>query len=653
MCGIAGIANIGRKELNICASIMSMSETIRHRGPDDEGYVLFNDEGHRVFVSKDSPEDVTQSYLPFCSKEVIGTHSNQNYTLALSHRRLSIIDRGPNGHQPMCKFDGQYWITYNGEIYNYVELKKTLSDKGHSFIGRSDTEVILAAYQEWGKDCVSHFNGMWAFVLYDRTESILFASRDRFGVKPFYYYYEHGIFHFASEQKAIAQLPHYKKEINPKAIYDFWVKHEEEQEEEGFFKGIMELFPANNLTLDLKTGSLIKEKYYTLSINNDFQPFDEKEYEQHIEKTKALFIDGIHLHLRSEVEVGSCLSGGIDSSAIAGIMSSLSNKEKPFHSFTAIFPNEKMDESKWAQEVVRTTNTVWHTITPTADGLFKELNELVYSQDIPLWSSSTYAQYKVMELCKKKGIKVVLDGQGGDELFAGYFHYFAQYWNDLYRKKGVASAFDELMKKGDFPKSSLLWLKYHIKQQHPEIHKNSIRLKTHPEQYLSADLNRRFNQKKEIKKYLSLNEMLRDEFVTSKLKLLLKCEDRCSMWHSVESRTPFADHLPLIENTFAIPGSFKMRNGTTKSLLRESLKQYLPLAIYHRKDKIGYETPHTKWLQSNKKMALELIDTLDDPYLNKMLILKKFDQLCLDGDNSVLFKTLTYAVWKNVFKMTS
>ena len=652
MCGIAGIVTIKNKELAICASIKSMSRAIKHRGPDDEGFVMFNENSHHVFISEDTQEDVKHSSLPFCSNYFIET--NQAYKIALAHRRLSIIDISANGHQPMCKFNEQYWISYNGEIYNYIELRKQLTNKGHSFITSSDTEVILTAYKEWGKDCVNYFNGMWAFVIYDRINNQFFASRDRFGVKPFYYYYEDGVFCFASEQKAIAQLPFYKKEINQKAVYDFLIKNEEEHEEEGFFKNIFELFPSTNLFLNLNSGELRKEKYYTLEANTAFHDFNENTYQQHIEKTKELFFNAVRLRLRSDVEVGSCLSGGIDSSAITGVMNQLSDKQKPLHLFTATFPNESMDESNWAKEVVNLSHSIWHTITPTSDGLFSELKNLVYSQDIPLWSSSTYAQFKVMELSKQNGVKVVLDGQGGDELFAGYLPYFANYWNELAKNKGYGNALQELKKRGDLSENILHWIKENAKKKNNGILVELKKIKSNPESYLSKEFSNDFNGNEKIKNHTNLNEALKSEFVNTRLKLYLKCEDRCGMWHSVESRTPFADDIHLIENTFSISGSYKMYNGITKSLLREAVKDYIPSAIYNRKDKMGYVTPNNKWLSEHKKEIAEIIGSLDDQYINKNKILKNLDKLT-EGttEKTILFKTLSYAVWKDVFKIRS
>jgi asparagine synthase (glutamine-hydrolysing) len=651
MCGIAGIVNTSKSTFDLHSAILSMSEAIKHRGPDDEGFVLFNKDTFEVCVSDETQEEVKHSRLPFCSSVNIN-NSGANYNLALAHRRLSIIDISASGHQPMCKFDEQYWITFNGEIYNYIEIRESLLAKGHNFITSSDTEVILAAYKEWGKQCVNQFNGMWSFVIHDRTNNTLFASRDRFGVKPFYYYHQDGVFCFASEQKAIAQLPFYKKEINPKAVYDFFAKNEEEYETEGFFKNIIELFPSNNLFFDLTSGALTTESYYSLKVNIAFEEFNEQNYKQHIEKTKTLFKDAIRLRLRSDVAVGSCLSGGIDSSAITGTMNKLNSSKETIHLFTATFPNESIDESKWAKEIVDATNSAWHTCTPTSEGLFAELKDLVYSQDIPLWSTSTYAQFKVMELSRKHGVKVVLDGQGGDELFAGYLPYFANYWNELAANIGYKAAIAELKKRGELSETAKHWIKENAKKKNSGLLHQVRKLKSNPEAYLSKNLAGQFETKDKTKNFNTLNEALQAEFINSRLKLYLKCEDRCGMWHSVESRTPFADDIHLIENTFAIAGSYKMHNGITKSLLREAVKENIPANIYNRKDKMGYVTPNNKWLQSNKAKVLEILEGLNDDFIDKNKIIKNLDKLTEgSGEKTALFKALTYAVWKDVFQM--
>jgi asparagine synthase (glutamine-hydrolysing) len=651
MCGIAGIAFLERKNTSIKEAVYSMSRTIAHRGPDDEGFALFNEKQVHVLGSSHTQQRVFDAGLFFTPKERIETADSGHSFVALAHRRLSILDLSPSGHQPMCRKQSDNWITFNGEIYNYIEIRKELEQAGFTFETQSDTEVILAAYEKWGTDCVKKFNGMWSFVIFDRQKNQLFASRDRFGVKPFYYYFKDGIFCFASEQKAICQLPFVETSINKKAVYDFLAYNEEEYEEEGFFKNILELFPSTNLLLDLHTKELKKESYYSLEIQSAFEDFSESQYRQYIQETKNLFMDSIRLRLRSDVPVGCCLSGGIDSSAIAGAMNILQGNEG-LHLFSAVFPHESIDESKWAKLVAGSTKSTWHTITPDGNKLFDELQNLVYCQDIPLWSTSTYAQFKVMELVKQNNIKVVLDGQGGDELFAGYTPYFSYYWNEIAANKSGAAAIKELQKKGKLSKEAVFWLKENAKKKDRGLLAGLKNLKRQQKSYLSKKFAGDYGKRVESPKANTLNEILQQEFVNTRLKLYLKCEDRCGMWHSVESRTPFADDLPMIENTFKIAGSYKLHNGVSKSLLRDATKELLPKAIYERKDKMGYVTPNNKWLSENKSKIKELLHKDLGEYIDLKKLHATIDQLSdKQHEQTIVFKALTFSVWKEKFNM--
>ena len=650
MCGISGIVFLNRKNFSIKNAVFNMSQSIRHRGPDDEGFVLMNETHYLTAGSDDTQKKAFETSLYYSPKNNINELNDESFHVALAHRRLSIIDLSPLAHQPMCDSTERYWITFNGEIYNYIELRKELEDAGVLFQTQSDTEVVLHAFKKWGKDCVDRFNGMWAFVIYDRISQQLFASRDRFGVKPFYYYFKDGIFCFSSEQKAIVTQDFYKKEINDKAIVDFFEYHEQEYEEEGFFKNIIELFPSHHLLLNLKSRELNIEKYYSLSVNNLYEDFNSNSFDQHVEKTKSLFTEAVKLRLRADVDVGACLSGGIDSSAISVKMNELLKGKNPFHLFTATFPNEKnIDESNWAKQIADTTNSVWHTCSPDSTGLFKELNNLVYSQDIPLWSSSTYAQFKVMELCRQHNIKVILDGQGGDELFAGYLPYFANYWNELKSNKGLLSVINLFKHSGGISNQLLFWIKENAKQYKPSVLGKIYHQKNSNKRFLSAELVNGSHKNNRTAESI-LNKALEKEFINSRLKLYLKCEDRCSMWHSVESRTPFADDINLIENTFSIPGSYKMHGNITKKILREATKDILPSSIYNRNDKMGYVTPNNKWLYGNINLVKQIISESDGRYINKNILLNELDSLLQSPtEKTIVFKALTFLIWRKVF----
>jgi asparagine synthase (glutamine-hydrolysing) len=349
--------------------------------------------------------------------------------------------------------------------------------------------------------------------------------------------------------------------------------------------------------------------------------------------------------------VGCCLSGGIDSSAIAGAMNALQGNEG-LHLFSAVFPHESIDESKWAKLVADTTRSTWHKTTPDGNKLFDELQDLVYCQDFPLWSTSTYAQFKVMELVKQNGIKVVLDGQGGDELFAGYTPYFSYYWNEIAANKSGAAAIKELKKKGKLSEEVVFWLKENAKKKDSGLLAGFRSLKKQPKSYLSKNFSGEYSRRSEAGNANTLNGILQQEFVNTRLKLYLKCEDRCGMWHSVESRTPFADDLPMIESTFKIAGNYKLHNGMSKSLLRDAAKDLLPKAIYERKDKMGYVTPNNKWLSENKTWIKELLHKDLGEYIDLKKLHTTIDQLSnQQHEQTIVFKALTFSVWKTRFNL--
>ncbi len=659
MCGISGVVSFDKKT-SVQKAIVTMNRAIAHRGPDGEGFVLINETETIPVFTEHTPKEITEHPADYCPKKHIGQCSD-NYLMALGHRRLSIIDLAPGGHQPMCTEDGQLWITYNGEIYNYIELKEELNKLGHSFRTNSDTEVILHAYRQWGEDCLNKFNGMWAFVIYDKHRNKLFGARDRFGVKPFYYYFKNKLFCFASEQKALRALPEVETELNTSAAYDFFLHAELEYETAGFFKNIIELFPSTCFDFNLHTQELKIKQYYQLKTNRSFSTYNQKEFDSLKQEVSELFYKSVQLRLRSDVPVGSCLSGGIDSSAIVGAMNKINNgTENKINLFSAVFPQQSIDESKWAQMVVNTTRSTWHTTTPSSHELLNDLNDLIYSQDIPLWSTSTYAQYRVMKLAANNNIKVVLDGQGGDELFSGYLPYFAWYWGDLAANGQWGSLRKEMKSFSSLGKGINHFTREKLKHSISRGKFSFLKDFRNKElQYFHPDFIQQHRQhevqrKQRIEDPETLNEKLLTEFCNTRLKGYLKCEDRCGMRWSVESRTPFADDIQLIERVFTIPGIYKMKNGTTKYLMREAVQQFLPKEIYARKDKMGYVTPNNKWLFEIKDELKPLIDDKLKDIIDTKKLLKDFDLLLsknFSKENPFVFKALAFSIWRRSFKL--
>ena len=652
MCGIAGIVRLNNSQLDATAVARKMNNTIKHRGPDGDGYLAVQGEQDITAYGEDTPATIKESGI--LHKPTTSVNSITGAEVILAHRRLSIIDIQPTGYQPMCNTDKTLWITHNGEIYNYLELKEELVKAGYKFHTSSDTEVILNAYKHWGPDCVNRFNGMWAFVIYDKQKNQLFASRDRFGVKPFYYVHNNTCFAFASEQKALLASGLVDFKPNDKAIFNYWVFSKMESEEEGMFKGILELFPSHNLTLDLKSGGIKKWRYYTLPFSKryDDETFDEK---QSIEKIKELLTNAVNLRLRSDVEVGSCLSGGIDSSSIVSLMSQ--SGHKGISTFTASFADASIDESSWAKIVSDAMQTKAHLVKPTGAELLKDLHDLIYCQDIPIWSTSTYAQFRVMNLIKQNNIKVVLDGQGGDELFAGYENYYFYYLHDILKNKGRAAFLQEMRKLNPPAKKYLkqLVMKEYMQSLHGK-NQMKARASVHKElKYLNKDFVEANvgELDKESERLESVNEALAHDFYNTLLKSYLKCEDRCSMWHSVESRTPFSDDIDLIEYAFSIPSKYKIQQGKLKPLLREAMRGIVPQQVLDRKDKKGYNTPNGKWISEIKDEVRSVFENpLVGEYMNTKKLLKDYDLLFNQPekpDNGRIFKLIAFPMWLTIF----
>ncbi len=667
MCGIAGIIKLSNTPIHLPESIRLMTNTMSHRGPDDEGFMLCTDDELITAGSDITPKDSWTAGYRYSPQKNI-SDINENFSIAFGHRRLSIIDLSPAGHQPMSTVNGDLWITFNGELYNYLELKEELKIKGHIFITNTDTEVILNAYLEWGRDCLTRFNGMWAFVIYDKNKNELFGARDRFGVKPFYYYRDADVLAFASEQKALVKLPFIKTGINPIAVFDFFVKNEIELQEEGMFQNIIELFPSHAFSFNIRNNEWHSWKYYSLKFNESNEVFDPLKLPDLIEHTRQLLVNAVALRLRSDVPVGSCLSGGIDSSAIVGITNHLLSQNPGINIgsslklFTASFKDPKVDESQWAKLMVDQTGVQWHQSFPTSSELLNDLENLIYSQDVPIWSTSTYAQYRVMQSAKENGIKVVLDGQGGDELFAGYEHHYPYHWRELIKNLKIAEALKEIKSRGSLFNITGSIFKNSMKNTGIKQLPASLQMQLNlfyfkdlhylNSDFLSANQSQLNNSK--VNKIDSLNGMLASEFNNTRLKTYLKCEDRCSMWHSVESRTPFADDINLIEYGFQIPGAYKIHNGITKFILRESAQNYIPAAIKNRKDKMGYSIPHNKWVTEMKDKLQPIFDDSLKDFINVKSLQKDYQQLfdlSNQPENSRIFKFISFAIWKKQFKL--
>lgn len=611
MCGIAGIYT--EKGVSKLEAI-KMSSILRHRGPDDEGFLLANGNSVSVFSGKDT--------IPSLSNLENIAETNFEANLILLHRRLSILDVSENGHQPMCAENNNFSIVFNGEVYNYREIRQELQQKGYVFKSDSDTEVILNAFIEWGKNCVNRFVGMWAFVIFDKQKNTLTLSRDRFGIKPLYYYKKDGFFAFASEIKALLQLKEVDNSISDENLGSYLAFGTTANPYQNLFEHIVDIEPGCNYQFNLNTQKLTKEVYYSVE---DKLPINTANIKTNTQKFEALFKDSIALHLRSDVEIGSCLSGGLDSSAIV-YSASKQLKDNSLKTITAAYQNKIIDESDYAKLVANDLKNVTDIYTyPDAKTLIADMDKLIYAQDLPIGSTSIFAQWEVMKCASENNIKVLLDGQGADEILGGYYNFAGIHLIELLKSFKFIQFFKEyqLLKQNFTPqiKNAVLRAAYYYL---PEKLQQQLRAK----ERLS------YNFIKEDKlKELDLQIPKRggktfDEHVNLSVKFgmyeLLRYEDRNSMAFSIESRVPFLDHR-LVEFIRTLPTNQKIQGGWTKYILRKMLDEKLNNKVVWRKDKKGFVTPQQDWKNElMKTLTTELKDSELPPLMNRSYVL----QLC-------------------------
>jgi asparagine synthase (glutamine-hydrolysing) len=668
MCGIAGILLFNEHNLYLPQMLRAMAFTLAHRGPDDEGYALFSRNNIICCGGKDTASSSWKNQFNYTAQKSIEEHIEDVF-LGLAHRRLSVIDLSAAGHQPMCNEDATIWITCNGEIYNYIELRSELETLGVSFKTKSDIEVLLKAYEYWDMAFMDKLNGMWAFVIYDKRKNILLGCRDRFGVKPFYYTQDVNFLAFASEQKALLTLP-FNKDINHKAVFEYLVNAQVEAEESGFYQHIKELAPSHYFIYDLDQKKFAIQRYYQLHFSSGSGPIDEMTSNNHISRIKEKIFNAVDLRLRSDVPVGFCLSGGIDSSSIVGVAQQINNNKSlqqlqgKLHAFTTTHGEHDCDESKWAAQVVDKYNLNWQKAPCTSEKLFDELESMIYYQDSPLFTTSTYAQNTVMKAAKENGITILLDGQGGDELFAGYVPIYIAFYFELLRQFRLGRLSAEWFHLNHSPLNGSILLKSMMKvalnQSLPNTIRTGLYKRLHKEtSFISRDFFAQNSSDISLSpdySSKSMNFLLHDFFTRHYLKNMLRWEDRCSMQYSIESRTPFADDISLIEYVFSIPASYKIQNGWSKYLLRQAMKEVLPESIYKRTDKLGFTTPQTWWLmnenQRMKKMIGDRGGFTDITVINGKKIFAQWDSIFSSSKNQssqdLVWRYLNYLLWQKV-----
>ncbi len=574
MCGIAGIAGATRVNAD---AVRAMNALMAHRGPDGDG-IWKADDGR----------------------------------LCLGNRRLAVLDLSKAAGQPMASADGAYAITYNGELYNYLELKRRLQSEGAVFRTASDTEVVIEAYRRWGEACLDEFNGMFAFALFDSRRKVLFCARDRFGEKPFLFVEQPGMFAFASEYKALFALAGVGVDVDGGGLFRFLRDPSRglDHQRETVYRGVNQLMPAEKLVLNLGDLTWMAERYWSGEARTQQGPLPEADAVEHF---RELLTDAVRMRLRSDVPVGSCLSGGLDSSAITCVARRLAGDDRPYHAFTGRFRDSAADEGRWAAEVVAATKATQHETFPSPDRFVAEADRFVWFNELPVDSASQYAQWCVFKLAADNGITVLLDGQGADEVLGGYEQYFASYMRSRRRLVGTGeSDAEERVIRDRYPLAFSTVDQGWKRRVPSRLRRMAARVTGKGSDLLfgvKADFAADCDATPDDGADETLHEALRRDACSGFLTSLLRYGDRNSMAHSREVRLPFCDHR-IAEFVFGLPERLIMGNAETKHLLREAMRGILPEAIRIRWNKQGFLPPQAQWFRDGLGgLAQEIFDS--------------------------------------------
>lgn len=627
MCGITGFV-IPLQSSDYRSKLDASFRCIDHRGPDDTGFEEMNS---------------------IKSKIVFG------------HKRLSIIDLSQAGHQPMSSANGRFTVVYNGEIYNYKELREELkTTHGYQFKSDSDTEVLLAAWDRWGDSSLKKFVGMFAFAMYDSTLQKLFLVRDAFGIKPLYCSLTKESFHFSSEVPAlISFLPQTKLNHNTAYNYVLWGQYD--TKEETFYKDVFHLLPGHLLEVDVNNpeAQLKKVRWWWPSVElKNKLTFDDA-----AKQLREMFLGSVKLHLRSDVPIGAALSGGIDSSAVVCAMRMI-EPDMPIHTFSFIAPNSSINEENWIDIVNEYVNAIPHKISVDPSELISDIDDMIQTQGEPFGSTSIYAQYRVFKAAREAGIVVTLDGQGADELLAGYNGYPSYFLKSMFENNEYNESIHFLRNWASWPGRSMKQsCSMFLSNCLPiNVKKSILPILTRKKEsdWVNQDwINRRYlteihseleNHSNEAKGR-RLVEQLRSALTGNGLASLLRHGDRNAMRWSIESRVPFLT-IEMAEFLLSLPEDYLLsRKGETKHIFREAMRGIVPDEILDRRDKIGFQTPELDWLKNNKNAIENWLGKVSEtPFLNEKNTKREIERI-LNGTKSFdyrVWRTINYSRWLQI-----
>ncbi len=631
MCGISGVVVFEGPQTGMAHRIHRVPAPIRHRGPDDEGYCLINTKSgaYRLAAGADSVAQIRET------QPLITELQQEHFDLALGHRRFAILDLTVGGHQPY--FDPSLKIggVFNGLIYNYKEVKAELESNGVTFYTDCDTEVLFKAYGLWGDACFAKFNGTWAVAIYDFNKRELVLSRDRLGKKPIYFQRSANVLYFASEIKAILQALDTEVVVNERAVFDYLTNGYRDLSQRTFYEGIESLPPASVLRVNAR-GETTASKYWELQAQrtNALATASPAEVAKEL---RNILEDAVRIRLRADVGLGVELSGGLDSSSIAGLASAVHPKQ--LSCFTVEYPQTEWNEEPYAREVATRFNMDYHVVRSPERWFWNDVNEFVALHEEPFHSPNLHTQQAVWRLMHESNIRVILYGAGGDEVFAGYRKdYFYRYLRDLLKRGDMTAFRKNFMNFSELSAPELIGKAW--QQFFPKANGNDLAMRSLLNNGIARmPMHEANGATTEAQLYSNMTEL--------KMPYWLLSNDKNSLAIPVEVRAPLLDYR-LVEFAFQLPVNLLIRDGWLKWILRQAMDDLLPPTITWRKKKMGYPFPLQDWLHGSQKIIADLFRQSDNPFLNKKMIGQNLEML-ISQQPDLMWRVLSLELWHKRF----